>query len=159
MVFFFLQRCLNSACQQNRLGSIAISLLIFSPVLKKPSCWFHPRRRSPEQKQQRIVSDVHVMSWTNVLVSWLEFSHLFNIIHLRDIKLQHVLNTIFKSDCGTGTACAWADKFQLYCPILKALKDDITTIFLYSRPETQGTHQNSFCESCFISVTTMCYKE
>lgn len=48
--------------------------------------------------------------------------HLFNSKNLWDVKLQHVLNTIFQSDHRAWTTCAWALHFQFHYSFFKALK-------------------------------------
>lgn len=84
-------------------------------------------------------------------------SHLFNIIHLWNVELQHVLYAAFQGNFGTGTACARANQLQLHCAILKALKDDISTILLDSRPENQGTYQDAFLQSCAVPHKSPAY--
>lgn len=61
-------------------------------------------------------------------------NHLFHLVYLWDIKLQHVLNPVPQGDCGAGTPCAGTNQLQLDCAIIKTLEDDITSILLHCRP-------------------------
>lgn len=62
------------------------------------------------------------------------FGHLFYSLHLRDIKLQHVLDAVLQRDDGTGAAGTRALELQLNDAVLKTSIEHVATVLLHRGP-------------------------
>lgn len=65
--------------------------------------------------------------------------YLFYSLHLRDVKLQHVLDAVLQSDDGTGAAGTRALELQLHDAVLETPIEHVAAVLLHRGPGRRTT--------------------
>lgn len=68
--------------------------------------------------------------------NWIYSFSFLSTTYFRDVKLEHILDAALQRDHGAGTTCTRALHFQINDAVFERLKDDITTVFLDSWPDS-----------------------